>query len=165
MITKGRYPAHACLDQVANAVAYVITNQPKAVEIGVDVVIPVWTTRSERKVEKHQRWQKVIVSAMKQSGRAWLPVLEEACSFDDAVSKVERVHIAHCMEGGKQHILNAIPKNTDACIAIGPEGDFTREEVDLAIENGGVEITLGDSRLRTETAAIIATTYFRALQQ
>ena len=137
----------------------------KAVEIGVDRIIPVWTSRSERKVEKHQRWQKVIVSAMKQSGRSWLTTLEEACSLEEVIAKAESpIYIAHCMEGEKVHLLNSIKRNTDACIAIGPEGDFTGEEVELALGKGGVEISLGESRLRTETAAIVATTYFRALQ-
>ena len=138
----------------------------KAVEIGVDRIIPVWTTRSERKVEKHDRWLKVIVSAMKQSGRSWLPLLESACSFEDAVKSVETpVLIAHCMESKKTHLLSAVEPAEDACIAIGPEGDFTSEEVEFTLKNGGVEISLGDSRLRTETAAIVATTYFRSLQK
>ena len=138
----------------------------KAVEIGVDRIIPVWTSRSERKVEKHQRWKKVIVSAMKQSGRSWLTTLDEACSFEKAIAKVESpIYIANCMEGEKVHLLDSIQKNTDVCIAIGPEGDFTIEEVELALWKGGVEISLGESRLRTETAAIVATTYFRALQK
>ena len=141
----------------------------KAVEIGVDRIIPVWTSRSERKVEKHERWNKVIVSAMKQSGRSWLPVLENACSFDKVVKLVNQpILIAHCIESldtEKPHLLSALKPDEDACIAIGPEGDFTSEEVELALKNGGIEISLGKSRLRTETAAIVATTYFRALHQ
>lgn len=138
----------------------------KAVEIGVDRIVPVWTTRSERKVEKHDRWLKVLVSAMKQSGRSWLPILDTACSFEDALKSVGApVLIAHCMESEKTHLLSALQPAENACIAIGPEGDFTPEEVELALKNGGIEISLGDSRLRTETAAIVATTYFRALQK
>ena len=137
----------------------------KAVEIGVDRVIPVWTTRSERKVEKHDRWQKVLVSAMKQSGRSWLPVLE---SFEEAVEMCEgNLYIAHCMgaiEGSKTHLLKALKAGESASIAIGPEGDFTREEVELALDKGALEISLGDSRLRTETAGIVAVTYFRSVQ-
>tara|TARA_B100000683_G_scaffold275919_1_gene328168 strand:+ start:1236 stop:1931 length:696 start_codon:yes stop_codon:yes gene_type:complete len=138
----------------------------KAVEIGVDRVIPVWSIRSERRVEKHQRWKKVIVSAMKQSGRSWLPKLEDACAFEEGIKAVDsNIFIAHCMESEKVHVLKAIPSGQDACIAIGPEGDFTKEEVDFALEKGAVEISLGEGRLRTETAAIVATTYFRAIQQ
>jgi len=140
----------------------------KAVEIGVDRVIPVWTTRSERKVEKHDRWQKVLVSAMKQSGRSWLPVLESAVSFEEAVEMCEgNLYIAHCMEaieGSKTHLLKALKAGESASIAIGPEGDFTREEVKLALDKGALEISLGDSRLRTETAGIVAVTYFRSVQ-
>jgi 16S rRNA (uracil1498-N3)-methyltransferase len=138
----------------------------KAVEIGVDRVIPVWSTRSERKVEKYERWLKVIVSAMKQSGRSWLPVLERACSFEEAIALIDTpVLIAHCMESEKVHLLNVVNPGEDACIAIGPEGDFTEEEIGYVLEKGGVEISLGESRLRTETAAIVATAYFRALQK
>ena len=141
----------------------------KAVEIGVYRIIPIWTKRSERRVEKHERWRKVIVSAMKQSGRSWLPVLENACSFDKVVKSLNQpILIAHCIESldtEKPHLLSALKPGEDACIAIGPEGDFTSEEVELALKRGGVEISLGKSRLRTETAAIVATTYFRALQQ
>ena len=140
----------------------------KAVEIGVDRVIPVWTTRSERKVEKHDRWQKVLMSAMKQSGRSWLPVLESAVSFEEAVEMCEgNLYIAHCMEaieGSKTHLLKALNAGESASIAIGPEGDFTREEVELALDKGALEISLGDSRLRTETAGIVAVTYFRSVQ-
>jgi 16S rRNA (uracil1498-N3)-methyltransferase len=142
----------------------------KAVEIGVDRVIPVWCKRSERRVEKFDRWSKVLVSAMKQSRRTWLPVLEPACSLDVALELVEeseKLCVAHCMpsfEGDKKHLLHALAKDQSACIAIGPEGDFTEEEVRIMMEKGGVEISLGDSRLRTETAALSAVTYFRALQ-
>lgn len=138
----------------------------KALEIGVDRIVPVWTKRSERKVAKHDRWLKVLVSAMKQSGRSWLPILDTACSFEDAVESIGApVLIAHCMESEKTHLLSVLQPAENACIAIGPEGDFTPEEVELALKNGGIEISLGDSRLRTETAAIVATTYFRALQK
>ena len=141
----------------------------KAVEIGVERIIPVWTSRSERRVEKHKRWSKVIVSAMKQSGRSWLPILEQACSFEEVVKSVNQpILIAHCivaLDTEKPHLLSALKPGEDACIAIGPEGDFTSEEVELVLKNAGVEISLGKSRLRTETAAIVATTYFRALQQ
>ena len=142
----------------------------KAVEIGVDRVIPVWCKRSERKVEKFDRWNKVLVSAMKQSMRTWLPVLESACALEEAlelVGETEKLCIAHCMsplDGVKNHLLKELSKNESACVAIGPEGDFTDDEVRLMIEKGGVEISLGDSRLRTETAALSAVTYFRALQ-
>lgn len=142
----------------------------KAVEIGVDRVIPVFTSRSERKVEKHERWDKVLVSAMKQSQRTWLPELSKACHLEEALESLSEdvFCVAHCMpslEGGeKKHLLHALSKGHSACVAIGPEGDFTEEEVRLMISKGGVEISLGENRLRTETAAISAVTYFRALQ-
>jgi 16S rRNA (uracil1498-N3)-methyltransferase len=142
----------------------------KAVEIGVDRVIPVFTSRSERKVEKHERWEKVLVSAMKQSQRTWLPELSRACPLEEALESLDdsSLLVAHCMSsvdgGEKKHLLHALQKGKRACIAIGPEGDFNEEEVALMLSKGGVEISLGESRLRTETAAIAAVAYFRALQ-
>ena len=140
----------------------------KAVEVGVDRIVPVWTSRSERKVEKHERWKKVLVSAMKQSGRSYLPELSKAKPFTESISDFSSgLKIAHCMAaiaGDKKHLLSNLKKGEDAVIAIGPEGDFTQEEVELALEKGAREISLGDNRLRTETAGIVAVTYFRSLQ-
>ena len=140
----------------------------KAVEVGVDRIVPVWTSRSERKVEKYERWKKILVSAMKQSGRSYLPELSSAKPFAEAISEFSSgLNIAHCMlaiAGDKKHLLSSLEKGQDAVIAIGPEGDFTKEEVELALEKGAREISLGDSRLRTETAGIVAVTYFRSLQ-
>lgn len=147
----------------------------KATEIGIDSIQPVFTFRSERKIEKFDRWNKVLVSAMKQSKRSWLPELKTACELSDALSHVTQspelssgFYVAHCMdeisESGKSHLLNVLEIGKSACIAIGPEGDFTQEEVEDMISLGATEITLGDMRLRTETAAIVAVTYFAATQ-
>lgn len=140
----------------------------KAVEIGVGEIIPVWSKRSERKVEKFDRWNKVLVSALKQSQRFWLPKLHEAKSLEEALGAGvmgENILVAHCMEemGEKKHMLHSLKKGEDACVAIGPEGDFTQEEVRCMMEQGAREISLGDSRLRTETAAVVAVTYFSAI--
>ena len=140
----------------------------KAVEVGVDRIVPVWTSRSERKVEKHERWQKILVSAMKQCGRSYLPELSRAKPFAEAISEFSSgLYIAHCMPTitvDKNHLLSSLEKGQDVVMAIGPEGDFTQEEVELALEKGAREISLGDRRLRTETAGIVAVTYFRSLQ-
>ncbi|HIN41274.1 MAG TPA: 16S rRNA (uracil(1498)-N(3))-methyltransferase [Flavobacteriales bacterium] len=146
----------------------------KAVEIGIERILPVWTERSERKVEKFKRWNKVLVSAMKQSQRSWLPVLHAATTLQEALSTLTEpviangFYVAHCMdefeEGGKKHLLSVLPASQSAIIAIGPEGDFTQDEVKMMLSKGGVEISLGESRLRTETAALSAVAFFEAKQ-
>lgn len=140
----------------------------KAVEIGVNEIIPVWSKRSERKVEKHERWKKVLVSALKQSQRFWLPKLHNAVTFQEVIESGvvgNNLLVAHCMDAveSKSHMLKSLQAGEDACVAIGPEGDFTEEEVAIMLNSGAKEISLGESRLRTETAAIVAVTYFSAI--
>jgi 16S rRNA (uracil1498-N3)-methyltransferase len=133
----------------------------KATEIGVDRIIPLETQNSERRVVKPERAEKVIVSAAKQSLKAYFPVLEE---FTDIKQVITRPFeggklIAHCRERSvRVPVMEVLPPATDALILVGPEGDFTEEEVALARANGFVEISLGESRLRTETAALVVTT-------
>ena len=147
----------------------------KATEIGVDRIYPVFTSRSESKIEKFDRWNKVLISAMKQSKRTWLPELKPAMALIDAVREIsdsanlsKNFFVAHCMDsvssGEKTHLLKAIIPSESTCIAIGPEGDFTSEEVQEMLNSGAKEITLGDMRLRAETAAIVAVTLFAARQ-
>ena len=147
----------------------------KATEIGVDRIYPVFTSRSESKIEKFDRWNKVLISAMKQSKRTWLPELKPAMALIDAVREISdstnlsnNFFVAHCMDsvslGEKTHLLKAIIPSESTCIAIGPEGDFTSEEVQEMLNSGAKEITLGDMRLRAETAAIVAVTLFAARQ-
>jgi len=147
----------------------------KATEIGVERIYPVFTARSESQIEKFDRWNKVLISAMKQSKRTWLPKLMPAMALIDAVSEIsdsphlaKNFFVAHCMDavslGEKTHILKAIIPGESTCIAIGPEGDFTSEEVQEMLNSGAKEITLGDMRLRAETAAIVAVTFFAARQ-
>ncbi|MBT5148312.1 MAG: 16S rRNA (uracil(1498)-N(3))-methyltransferase [Flavobacteriales bacterium] len=147
----------------------------KATEIGVDRIYPVFTSRSESKIEKFDRWNKVLISAMKQSKRTWLPKLMPAMALIDAVSEIsdsphlaKNFFVAHCMDAvslsKKTHLLKALVPGESTCIAIGPEGDFTTEEVEKMLDLGAKEITLGDMRLRSETAAIVAVTFFAARQ-
>ena len=147
----------------------------KATEIGVDRIYPVFTSRSESKIEKFDRWNKVLISAMKQSKRTWLPELKPAMALIDAVREIsdsanlsKNFFVAHCMDsvssGEKPYLLKAIIPSESTCIAIGPEGDFTSEEVQEMLHSGAKEITLGDMRLRAETAAIVAVTLFAARQ-
>ena len=145
----------------------------KATGIGVDKIYPVFTSRSEIKAEKFERWNKILISAMKQSKRTWLPELMASDKLEKAIIKVRqdastKFFIAHCMDelndNKKVHLLNALSKGESAVIAIGPEGDFTYEEVQMMLSLGGSEITLGETRLRTETAALTAVSFFNARQ-
>lgn len=128
----------------------------KAAEIGVDEITPIICEHSERTSVKTDRLNKVLVSAMKQSVKAYLPKLNEAKKITDVIkgNNVAKKLIAHCGAEEKEHLKNLISKGESVFILIGPEGDFSTEEIDLAIRNGFHEISLGKSRLRTETAAV-----------
>jgi len=130
----------------------------KATEIGIDEITPLLTQHAERKAIKHDRLEKILVAAMKQSQKAYLPKLNELVSFSNFINHitVNDKFIAHCYKGEKAHLKNTIKKGSDVLILIGPEGDFSPEEVALATQNGFTEISLGASRLRTETAGVVA---------
>ena len=132
----------------------------KATEIGVAEFVPLISEHSERKVIKAEREEKVITAAVKQSLKAYHPVLAELTSFDEVVCKnfAGRKFIAHCGEAVKEkkYLASTLRKGEDALVLIGPEGDFSPEEVRLAVANGFEEITLGTQRFRTETAAVVA---------
>nr|WP_321356467.1 16S rRNA (uracil(1498)-N(3))-methyltransferase [uncultured Draconibacterium sp.] len=130
----------------------------KCTEIGIDEVTPLLSEHSERKVIKPERLEKILVSAMKQSVKAYLPKLNELTKFSDLLSQATEAKkfIAHCNEGEKPHLKNVVKPGDNVLILIGPEGDFSPEEVDLALENGFEAISLGNARLRTETAGVVA---------
>ena len=139
----------------------------KATEMGVDVVVPVIGEHSERRIIKPERLEKILVSAAKQSLKGAIPVLEEAISVKQFIKDCAGAEgiklIAYCGEQEKVTLAQAVQKaaaaNPDApriTILIGPEGDFSPAEVDAAIGAGFSPLTLGDSRLRTETAAVAA---------
>ncbi len=132
----------------------------KATEIGFDELTFLYCRFSERKVIKTERVDKILVSAMKQSLKPTKPVLNEMTDFSRFV-KQERAgqkFIAHCYDdmGEKPMLKEVLKPGEDAVVMIGPEGDFSREEVELAMANGYRSISLGRSRLRTETAALVA---------
>jgi 16S rRNA (uracil1498-N3)-methyltransferase len=140
----------------------------KATELGVSAVQPVWTARSERRQEKLDRWERILIAAMKQSRQAYLPELRPAvaftawCTGPDAAAAPG--YIAHCMPGTKPHLLAAVRAagtTSAGWVAIGPEGDFTAEEVAAAESAGAVAVSLGTTRLRTETAGVAAVHAFR----
>jgi 16S rRNA (uracil1498-N3)-methyltransferase len=134
----------------------------KATEVGVDVVLPVIGERSERKVFKPERCRKIALSAMKQSLKASLPAIEDPLPLKDFITRAEGLKmICCCFEGetprrSVSQVLEGAPEGCRISILIGPEGDFSPEEVQLAVEHGFVPVHLGPSRLRTETAALTA---------
>jgi len=130
----------------------------KATEIGIDGIIPLISRYSERKEIKPERLEKVMISAIKQSIKAYLPVLYPIQTFKEAVKNpfAGQKFIAHCNEGEKVLLRDAVVKGENVLILIGPEGDFSNEEVELAVKAGFIPVSLGDSRLRTETAALVA---------
>ncbi|TKC13002.1 16S rRNA (uracil(1498)-N(3))-methyltransferase [Pedobacter polaris] len=130
----------------------------KATEIGIDEITPIICDRSERKIVKEERLEKVITSAVKQSLTAYHPKLNEAVSYTDFLKQnfLGEKLIAHCMDGEKSYINQQVDIHQSYLILIGPEGDFSPIELDLALHNGYKPVTLGNTRLRTETAALAA---------
>ncbi len=129
----------------------------KSTEIGISEIIPLICERTEKQHFRHDRMKNILISAMLQSQQAWLPVLHEPIKFKDIIknSTHQKKYIAHCIEEEKKQLTNeAIKQST--IILIGPEGDFTKEEVEFAKQNNFIPVSLGDTRLRTETAAIVA---------
>lgn len=130
----------------------------KATEIGIDEISLIITHHSERKEAKTERLNKIITSAVKQSLKAYHPILHEAISFSKFLDMpfAGQKFIAHCADGEKLNLRNEIALNGHYLILIGPEGDFSGKEIADALQNGYKAITLGTSRLRTETAALEA---------
>ena len=130
----------------------------KSTEIGIDEITPIDCEHSERTVVKSERLNKVLVSAMKQSIKAYLPKLNEVISLPEFVSQkfTGEKYIAHCRDKKSTSLKDIYKKGSNVLILIGPEGDFSDNEIKFALENGFKEISLGDSRLRTETAALVA---------
>jgi 16S rRNA (uracil1498-N3)-methyltransferase len=130
----------------------------KATEIGIDEISLIICQRSERKEAKADRLNKIITSAIKQSIKAYHPILNAPVTFNQFLKQPfdGQKFIAHCDEGEKIELSQSIEKGSRYLILIGPEGDFAPAEVVLALQNGYKAITLGTSRLRTETAALEA---------
>lgn len=152
----------------------------KLTEIGFNKFIPVECSNSERRVIKTDRLNKIAIEAMKQSGRVYLPEIEELVSFEKLIDKYKsfsgQKFIPHCnsvvssqssvvsnME--RKSLPSVYKKGENALVLIGPEGDFTKEEVDMAIENGFIPVSLNEKTLRTETAALSAAISLKTLNQ
>lgn len=139
----------------------------KCTEIGISEITPTLCKHSERKKIKQERYEKTAISAMKQSLKAKLPMVNQLTNFNELVSRPlkGKKYIAHCYKNKQQHFKDLYLKGENCLILIGPEGDFTEQEVSLALKNGFEPITFGESRLRTETAGIVACTTFNLLNE
>jgi 16S rRNA (uracil1498-N3)-methyltransferase len=131
----------------------------KSVEIGIDEITPLICKNTEKQTIKAERINNIIISAMKQSLKAKLTVLNEPVAFKEFISRADQSQkmIAHCVPGTeKNSIADVYRKGKDALILIGPEGDFSEEEIRSALSSGFMPVHLGSSRLRTETAGVAA---------
>ncbi|MBU2938698.1 16S rRNA (uracil(1498)-N(3))-methyltransferase [Lacinutrix sp. C3R15] len=130
----------------------------KATEIGIDSITPIICEHSERKIIKPERFEKIIQSATKQSLNCYIPKLNPAIAFKEFIKQEfsGNLFIAHCEETDKKSLKSQLKPKQDITILIGPEGDFSVKEITLALQNHFIPVTLGETRLRTETAAIVA---------
>ncbi|MEN9981336.1 MAG: hypothetical protein RL542_1123 [Bacteroidota bacterium] len=130
----------------------------KATEIGIQEITPIICDHSERKVTNTDRFEKIILSAMKQSNELYLPKLNPAISFKEFIKQQNEGLrlIAHCEETDKKTLKSVVHPNTNITVLIGPEGDFSEKEIALALEQKYIPVSLGNTRLRTETAAVVA---------
>lgn len=137
----------------------------KAVEIGVAEIFPLICARTERQQFRTSRMQGIMTSAMLQSQQAWLPRLSEPVKFKDFIEKPRqgKTLIAHCVAEGKRIGISELSKSTDTLLLIGPEGDFTPDEIKSALDKNYTPVTLGHTRLRTETAGVVAVTLLNNL--
>jgi 16S rRNA (uracil1498-N3)-methyltransferase len=137
----------------------------KATEIGVTEIIPLICTRTEKQHFRHDRMNGILISALLQSQQVWLPKLHEPMKYEKYVQSLQnkdvQKFIAHCEEDQKTSLRDLLSTNqpiNQSTILVGPEGDFTKEEIALALQNNFAPVALGDTRLRTETAALVAAT-------
>jgi len=137
----------------------------KAAEIGIDEISPLLCHRSERIKLNTERLQKILVSAIKQSLKTSLPRLNKPVHFVEFITKYAegQKFIASCMHGDEKEIQCVYTKGSDAVVLIGPEGDFTGEEISSALQTGFNAVSLGESRLRTETAGVYVSALFNIL--
>ncbi len=131
----------------------------KATELGIAEIIPTICERTEKQHFRMERMKNILISAMLQSQQVWLPILKEPTALKEIIfqSHQSQKFIAHCMDDAKVSLGDAINTSTSSqIILIGPEGDFTKDEIDLAFQNHFVPVALGETRLRTETAGMVA---------
>jgi 16S rRNA (uracil1498-N3)-methyltransferase len=133
----------------------------KAVEIGIDRLTLIQCEHSERTIVKIDRLEKIAIAAMKQSQQYWLPTIDAMQDFNSFVKQVPESALrlmAHCGNGEKKPLKSLVKSGNDICILIGPEGDFSSSEIAQGLASGFTAVSLGQTRLRTETAALVAVT-------
>lgn len=130
----------------------------KATEIGVSEIIPIICNRTEKYHIKWDRMRAIVISAMLQSRQGWLPELKQPVKFYDLIKNCsyQQKFIAHCHDKEKKTFNDFITEASARIILIGPEGDFTEGEINAAVETNYIPVSLGETRLRTETAGIVA---------
>ncbi len=130
----------------------------KATEIGVREIIPLVCDRTEKEKFRYDRMQGICISAMLQSRQCWLPVLNEPMAFREVAGlAADRKFIAYCEDGNKQELgAGSVDPSAHQLILIGPEGDFTPAEINLALQHEFIPVSLGKTRLRSETAGVAA---------
>jgi len=139
----------------------------KASEIGINEIIPLICDRTEKQKFREDRMKNILVSAMLQSQQCWLPVLHKPIDYElmfrqADVIQASQKFIAHCIEDQKRNLSDLVNETLPSqIILIGPEGDFTGEEIQLAIHNHFDAVSLGDTRLRAETAGVVAATILK----
>lgn len=161
----------ACQPRVSIAISLLKTTSrfewflEKATETGVNSIIPLICERTERPHFRLERMKHILVSAMLQSQQCWLPQLLEPAPFKEWISKSQDTnkYIAHCLDTSKTGLAAAAGLTGDKMISIGPEGDFTPAEIDMAVQHRFIPVSIGNTRLRTETAGIAAAILLRML--
>ena len=135
----------------------------KATELGVNRIIPIICDRTSKSKFRRDRMTNILTSAMLQSQQCWLPILDEPIRFRECIdlNYYSQKLIAHCEHSNKQKLGTILKENHSKLIMIGPEGDFTHEEIETALTENFVAVSLGDTRLRTETSGIVAATLIR----
>jgi len=138
----------------------------KATEIGVSEIIPLICERTEKQKFRYDRMKGICISAMLQSQQCWLPILDEPVKYTEYIKSIKddaglTKFIAHCEEQGQKNSLSTFQPLNHSTILIGPEGDFTKQEIELALYNNFIPVSLGETRLRTETAGIVAATLLK----
>ena len=130
----------------------------KATEIGISTIIPLICHRTEKIHFKKDRIQSILISAMLQSQQSWLPELSDVRKFSEVITlkNYDQKFIGHCIENEKKDLKNLVSPGSSKIILIGPEGDFTEEEIQVAIQHNYIPVSLGETRLRTETAGIVS---------
>ncbi len=131
----------------------------KATEIGIDEITPLITQNSERRKFNSDKARQTLIAAIKQSGQLWLPRINDAVDISNFYTDQKQFQgqriICHCQQGEKEFLHKSYALLNNVIVMVGPEGDFTTDEVNLALENKFIAVTMGETRLRTETAGIM----------